>query len=224
MSSANDRPAGMGADHERQWFIVTRWQEFEGEATTNLLRIVGIGVFYAVELLNYHGLRLGGLELPKLDTIDRRFHYAVTALAVAWTLLSLGVLVCMRRRVFPLALKFVSTGCDLALLTSVLVLADGPRSPLLVCYFLIIALAGLRISLSLVRFATIGAACGYLFVLGYAKWFADAARHLRVERYQQIIFLLALGLTGIVLGQIIRRVRPIAEDFAARVANSETGP
>lgn len=218
MSSETDR------QHDRAWFIVARWQEFEGEATANLLRIIGIAAFYAVELANYHGLRFGALELPKLESIDQRFHYAVTALAVAWSLVGLGVLVCLRRRVFPVALKFVSTACDLAFLTAILVIADGPRSPLVVGYFLVIVLSTLRYSLPLVRCATIGAMGGYLFVLGYAKWFADPERHLRVERYQQIIFLLALGLTGVVLGQVIRRLRPVAEDFAARLSRQGKKP
>lgn len=224
MSSAADRDAALPPEHDRTWFIVARWQEFEGEATANLLRIVGIASFYAVELLNYHGLRLGGLELPKLQGVDRRFHYAVTALAVAWSLASLGVLVCLRRRVFPVALKFVSTACDLVFLTAVLVIADGPRSPLVVGYFLIVVLSTLRFSLPLVRCATAGAMGGYLFVLGHAKWFADPERRLRVERYQQIIFLLALGLAGVVLGQVIRRLRPVAEDFAARILRQERKP
>lgn len=222
MSSETHRPDSPAPERDRAWYIVARWQEFEGEATANLLRILGIAAFYAVELLNYRGLRLGVLELPRLESVDQRFHYAVTALAVAWSLTSLGVLVCLRRRVFPGAMKFVSTACDLMFLTAMLVLADGPRSPLVVGYFLIIAAATLRFSLPLMRFATAGAAGGYLFVLGYAKWFADPARHLRVERYQQLIFLLALGLSGIILGQVIRRLRPAAEQFADRAARRET--
>ena len=39
-----------------------------------------------------------------------------------------------------------------------------------------------------------------------------------MTRYQQAIFLLALALTGIVLGQVIRRVRKMAVEYAARVA------
>ena len=39
---------------DRSWFIVERWQEFEGEGRTNLLRIIAIGAFYGIELVNYH--------------------------------------------------------------------------------------------------------------------------------------------------------------------------
>jgi hypothetical protein len=206
------------ADRDRQWFITGRWQEYEGEAKANLLRIIAIGAFYAIELLNYHGLRFGFLELERDEGVDRQFHLAVTALAVAWTLVSLGILLCLRRQIFPGWLKFVSTACDVVLLAAVLTLADGPKSPLVVGYFLIVALSGLRFNLPLVWFATLASMAGYLYVLGYAKWFADPARNLRIERYQQLIFLVALGLMGIVLGQVIRRVRRLAEDFASRVS------
>lgn len=204
--------------HQREWFIVGRWQEFEGEALANLLRIVGIGAFYLIELANYHGLRLGGLELERVEGVDQPFHQAVTALAVAWTLASLGVHFCLRRQVFPAALKYLSTTADVVFLTAILMLADGPRSALVVGYFLIVALSALRFSLPLVWFATLASLGGYLYLLGFAKWFADASRGLRIDRYQQLIFLLALGLTGIVLGQVVRRVRRMAEEFANRVA------
>ena len=38
---------------DRRWCIVGRWQEFEGEGRTNLLRIAGLAAFYIVELINY---------------------------------------------------------------------------------------------------------------------------------------------------------------------------
>lgn len=201
---------------DRHWYIVGRWQEYEGEARANVLRIVGIAVFYIVELVNYYGLNLGLLQMPKV--VDKPFHQAVTALAVAWTVVALAVLLCLSQRVFPAALKYISTGCDVVLLTGILTVADGPKSPIVVGYFLLIVLSTLRFNLPLVRFATIGSMAAYLFLSGYARWFAAA--DLRLPRYHQVIFLLALGLTGIVLGQVIRRVRGLARDYAARVESS----
>ena len=213
----SDTPSSSRLDH--QWFIVGRWQEFAGEARANLLRIVGIGAFYLVELANYHGLNLGFFEMPKVEDIGPAFHQAVTALAVAWTMVAMGVLLCLSQRIFPAALKFVSTGCDVVLLTGILIVADGPRSPLIVGYFLLIALSTLRFNLPLVRLATVGSMAGYLVLLGYARWFTE--RDLHVPRYHQIIVLLALALTGIVLGQVIRRVRAVAKQYADRVQSSE---
>lgn len=202
---------------DRQWYIVGRWQEYEGEGRANLLRIIGIAAFYGIELANYHGLKLGFLHMPKAEGITREFHAAATALAVAWTMVALGVHLCLRRQIFPAALKFVSTGCDLLLLTSILMLADGPRSPLVAVYFLIIALAPLRFNLPLVRFASIGAMLGYLTLLGHDKWFRIPRPDALVPRYHQLIVLVALGLTGVLLGQVIRRVHAMAEEYARRL-------
>jgi len=205
------------ASADRQWYIVGRWQEYEGEARANLLRIIAVAAFYGIELLNYHGLQIGFLNMPRAENISREFHVAVTALAVAWTMVGLGVLLCLRRQIFPAILKFVSTGLDLLLLTSILMLADGPRSPLVAAYFLIIALATLRFNLPLVRFAAIGAMLGYLILLGHDKWFRFPRSDALVPRYHQLIVLLALGLTGIMLGQVVRRVHSIASAYARRL-------
>jgi hypothetical protein len=201
---------------DRQWFIVGRWQEYEGEARANLLRIIGIATFYVVELVNYHGVNLGFIEMPRV--VEKQFHQSVTALAVAWTLMALVILYCLSHRIFPAVLKYLSTGCDIALLTAILMMADGPKSPLVVGYFLVIAVAALRFKLPLIRVATAGSMAGYVLLLGYAKWFTE--RDIRVPRYHQIILLLALVLTGIVLGQVIRRVRGLAREYAARIEST----
>ena len=209
---------------ERQWFVVSRWQEFEGEGRANLLRLIGITVFYLVELVNYHGINLGIVEMPRED-LSRAFHLAVTMLTIAWAMLCLSVLYCRTQRFFPFWLKYFSTCGDLLLLTTILALADGPRSPLLVVYFLIIALASLRFSLRLIWCATAGACIGYVFLLGYARWALIPDWHIpdrSVPRYHQVIFLSALVLTGVILGQVIRRVHGLAEEYAQRVAKQGT--
>src|SRR5262245_27324432 len=97
---------------DRQWYIVGRWQEFEGEARANLLRIIGIAALYLIELANYHGLKLGFLEMEPVQHLTKPFHQAVTALSVAWTMTGLGILLCLRRHIFPASLKFISTALD----------------------------------------------------------------------------------------------------------------
>jgi hypothetical protein len=202
---------------DSQWAIVERWQEYQGEARANLLRAVGIAGFYIVELINYHGLRLGVLEIPKVAGLDKGFHLAVTAIAIAWLVSGLCVFVFLRNRFFPPALKVLSTGLDLVYLTTILMIADGPKSPLVAVFFLVQMLAALRFSLPLIRFAAAGSMAGYIFLLGQAKWYHQ---ELRVPRYHQLIILLSLALTGILLGQIIRRARGAADDFAQRLARS----
>lgn len=200
-----------------QWFVVGRWQEFAGEARANLLRIIAVGSFYLVELINYHVIGHGSEAYVE-------FHRIATTVAVAWTLLALGVMTCLRRQIFPPALKYISTALDLALLTalalSVSGTTGGPASPLTFIYFLIIALAALRFSLPLVWMTTLGSMFGYMVLVAVAdrrdhgQWFDN--NH-AVPVVEQLMMLLALGLTGIIVGQIIRRVRAIAEEFYERM-------
>lgn len=211
---------------DRHWYVARRWQEYEGERRANLLRIIGIGSFYIIHLMQFYGLRIGVLQLGEGGEVSRRFHVQVTLLAVIWTMLALGMLLALRQRIFPGWLKLLSTGADLVLLTAILLVADGPQSPLVVGYFLVIVLATLRFSLPLVRWATVGAMLGYLCLLGCAKWpetFGKGNVDLRVPRYEQLIVLVALALTGIMLGQVVRRVRTMAEDFADRVNGEGEG-
>lgn len=211
---------------DRSWFIVGRWQEYEGEGRTNLLRIVAIGSFYGLELINYHFL-----SAP--DASFTAYHQTVTALAVAWTMVALAVLLCLKRQIFPGVLKYISTGCDLLLLTALAAIEVqgsatakvGPFSPLVGVYFLIIALAALRFSLGLVWFSTLGAMLGYLALVGMAD--AKESRlfdeNHAVPPVVTLLTLLALGMTGVVIGQVIRRVRAIAVDYAQRTGQSRAG-
>lgn len=200
-----------------QWFVVGRWQEYAGEARANLLRIVAVGAFYIVELVNYYVIGQQGEAYQS-------FHRTATAVAVAWTLLSLGVLLCLRRQIFPPALKYISTAGDIVLLTCLAMAVEGPtagpNSPLVFIYFLIIALAGLRFNLALVWCATIGCMIAYLSLVAaidrrdHGQWFdKDHA----VPPIEQLMMLLSLAIVGVIVGQIIRRVRAIAEEFSERM-------
>ncbi len=218
------------ATDERAWFIAQRWQEYDGEMRANLLRIAAIGSFYLLHCWNYLSSQgkvpnWGLLELSKEGTVDRRFHLMVTLLALAWAAAALGVHVALRNRFFPKWLPAASTAVDLAMLTAVLCISTGPRSPLVVGYFLVIVLAGLRFDLRLVRLTTGGAAAGYLCLLGMAKWPARFGRaadlDLRVPRYHELVVLAAMVLCGVFLGQVVRRARNLADDYAARRSAGE---
>jgi hypothetical protein len=200
-----------------QWHIVGRWQEFRGEGRANLLRLLALVVFYGIELLNFHGLDLGFIQFPKV--VDVRFHQVVTALTVSWGAVAALVLVCLRQQKFPGGLKFLAAGSDLFFLTFVLLVADGTSSPLVVAYFLVVALSALRFNVTLVQFSTAGAVIGYLFLMGYGRM-----KELpRPPHYHSLIFLAALIWTGIIVGQVVRRVRALSEDYAARSFDGKGG-
>jgi hypothetical protein len=203
----------------RQWFIVSRWQEFAGESRANLLRMIAVGAFYIVELVRFY-------VLEKANSDHLQFHRQATMIAVAWSMLALAIMLCLRLKVFPAGLKYVSTATDLLLLTTLAALVNGPFSPLVLAYFLIIVLAGLRLSLGLVWFATAASMLGYWSLVGLAdiktsRWFD--AEH-AVPPVTQLLTLLTLALTGIVLGQLVRQVKRIAADYADRLAVAENVP
>jgi hypothetical protein len=216
LGPAADAPVP-GAD-DRPWYIVGRWQEYQGEERANLLRLAAIAAFYTIELINYYGVDLGFIHLPKVR--DAVFHRAVTAIAASWVLFGVGVHLWLRMRLMPEALKYVATGLDVVLLTLLLMVADGPRSPLVVGFFLIPAMATLRFRLRLVWFATIAAMLGYLWLLGWALWIREA-RDVRVPRYHELIVLTALAMSGIIQGQVIRQVKSMAAEYARRRAVAE---
>ena len=168
-------------------------------------------MFYAIEVLNYRGLAVGPIQIPSVEGVDATFHGASTALAVAWMAVAAAVLVAVKNRIFPPALSYVSTGMDLILMTGVLTLADGPRSPMMLVLFLVIVLAGLRLNPRLVGFATLGAVMSYLFVLGEVGQRRTA---LRVPAHWQITTIAALVLCGVIVTAILQEVRRAVEAYA----------
>jgi hypothetical protein len=206
----------MGNVEQRQWFIVGRWQEYEGESRANLLRIVAVGAFYVVDLLRFYVIEKAAPEhLP--------FHRQATMIAVAWTMAALAVMLCLRLKIFPAVLKYLSASGDVLLLTALAAMTSGPFSPLVFAYFLIIALAALRFSLGLVWFTTVASMLGYWLLVGLedrktSQWFD--AQH-AVPVVTQLLTLLSLALTGIITGQVVRRVRGIASEYAQRLAAAE---
>jgi hypothetical protein len=133
------------------WTAAQRLESWAGEVRVNLIRIVALVAFYGYHLLNVFVLH----DDPELRG---PFHLTVTIITVAWALAAFLLhLFLTRRRVSPL-LPFVASGWDLALLTLLLALTQGgPKSPLVVIYFLIVAAGPLRMSLPVVYATTLGA-------------------------------------------------------------------
>jgi hypothetical protein len=197
---------------ERDWFIVSRWQEYEAERRANLLRVVAIAAFYLVHMANYY--RWFGL--PEMPGADRRFHQLMTALAAAWIAVALAIRVALDRQFFPSAMKYATTLVDVVLLTLVIGTADGPRSPLIVGYFLILMVTALRFSLSLVWCGTAAVVAAYVALLADAKWFAATDK--TVPAHTALVVLVAMVFGGVTLGAVVRRVRRMAFEFSARTS------
>jgi len=200
---------------DRPWFISTRLEQYQAEGQINFLRILAVLVFYAIELIRHYGLPLAVLELPASDPENNPFHWSATCLVTAWVCLAALVAWMLNERFFPPWLPYAATAVDVLLLTTLLTLGEGPKSPLLPAYFVVLALAAGRLQRGVLWFTAAGSAAGYLFLLAYARFLAPE-RDLRVPRFHQLLFLAALTLTAVVLDHLVSRVPHLAGDYARR--------
>jgi hypothetical protein len=103
---------------------------------------------------------------------------------------------------------------------------DGPRSPLVLLYFLVIASSPLRLSLPLVWVTTLGAMAASIVLLGYqyfyligpAEYYSSGQR---LPRPAQVIFLLSLGGCGLLAGQMVRQARRLTIGYDVIVEEPE---
>lgn len=198
----------------RQWFIVGRWQEYEGEGRANLLRAIAVGIYYAVHLVNYFNYEWFYYEPPPAEYL--KFHSNCTLLAAGWLFVALAVLISLQRQYLPSYLKYLVATLDLLLLTALIALHGGPNSPLVSIYFLLIGLAGLRFQLPLIWLTTLGAMVSYLVLVGKVDkvWFDTEHT---VPIISQLVMYVGLGMMGVIVGQMVRRVRAMAEDYQQRM-------
>lgn len=194
------------------WLAAQRVEAWAGEVRVNLVRLVAIAAFYAHHLINYYLVRV---------ELTPEFHVAMTGVAVAWTLTALAVHVGLARMWNPPALKYAAVAWDAVMITALLLLSDGPKSPLLVIYFLLIASGPLRLNLPVVWVATIASIASYAFVCGHARWVRP---EWRVPRTQQVITAIGLLCAGVLAGQIVRQARRFAQDYGERVTPEAEPP
>ncbi len=195
------------------WHVTRRLLEFRGEERANLLRLLGITAFYLLHLLNRYGLAIGPVSLDKVEGITSSFHAAVTALAVIWAVLAGMILLLLRNRVMPRGLKYASTLADAVLLSGVLMIADGPSSPVALVFLLLIALAALRGNTRLVGVATGASLLGYGLVVGQCLW---KRPDLLPSPHVMITAALGMVLMGVVMAQITTAFRNVAQLYAAQ--------
>lgn len=193
------------------WTAARRMEAWAGELRVNLFRLVAIAAFYGHHLVNAFILKA---ELPP------GYHLTVTGIAVAWTAAALVLHSGLLRRWNPPWLAHAAVAFDALMITTLLVLRDGPRSPLVLLLFLLVATAPLRLDLRLVWVAALLAIFSYAFACGHAKW---KKPEWRVPRREQVILVIGLGCAGLLAGQAVRQSRRFARDFADRV-RPETPP
>lgn len=178
-----------------------RREESAGEATVGTLRLIGLAVFYLNEMVNYHAL---GVAAPD-------FHRRVTWLVGLWALLAAaGRFYVARRGEAPRPLKYVSSALDVLFVTMILSWGQGPRSPLVVLYYIVIGVSNLRYSVPLTVFTTALSAAAYGALFAHARAVEPAKI---VSAHAAVIHVLGMLVTGLLAGYVVGRLKRVTTDF-----------
>jgi hypothetical protein len=204
-----------------RWDDARRLEAWAGETRVNLIRAIALVVFYVHHLINIFVFKDPGFATDK----DRNlFHAQVTAIVLAWAVGIFVLHLCLFRRYVPPALPFVAIGWDLVMVSLLVGAApEGPRSPLILLYFVVVASAPLRMSLPVVWFATFGTMLASVILMGYIvliregwdKYYTTST--LRVPQATEVIFLLSIGAIGLLGGQTVRQARRLVRGYPVTV-------
>ena len=199
-----------------EWRIIQRWQEYTAETRVNLIRAVGIAVFYSIQLIHFNFFAIPDDQLEAAT----KFHHNTTLLCAGWFAIVLTITYCLTIRWFPPYFKYITTTIDLFMLTAIASIGTASASPLVYVYFVMLVMAALRFDLWLIRISTAIACCCYVGLLAISSpdWMgaANLANERTVSRLTQLIVLAALILAGVSLGQIARRAQAFALEYHQR--------
>jgi hypothetical protein len=209
-------------DEIASWEAARRIESWAGEIRVNRLRLAAIIIFYVRHLIDIY-------VNPLNRQFSGKYHLMVTLIVLAWAALVLWLHWALSQRRMGERLKYISVIWDLAMVTLLGVVAGGPQTPLMLLYFIVIASAPLRLSLKLVWVATLGAMTGYALVLAYYAWWVIgwdkyyATPELRIPRSVEFIWVLAIGVSGLLAGQVVRQMRRISSGYAVAVGQESKG-
>lgn len=186
-------------------------QTISAERRVNFLRIAAIAVFYLIHVVRVTVPKFNEL-FPSLafemgSTVPHQVHISVSVLCLGWLLQCFLVHYQLNQRVISPYFGIYVTLGDLAWLTALLCLSSGATSAMVAGYLLIIMLAGMRFDLRLIRITTIAAGLCYLFLLGATRWPVGLLKEIElgtVSRFHQVMTLVAIVLSGFIMGQVVR--------------------
>src|SRR4051794_2218156 len=118
-------------------------ERWAGEVRVNLVRLVALLAFYGYHLVD--------VSLSRGDpayTTDYRT--GVMAVVFGWAGCVIVAYSILRQRRLPPSLPYLTCLADIALVTALVIVSDGPKSPLVMLYLLAVSAAPLRLSLSVV--------------------------------------------------------------------------
>jgi hypothetical protein len=170
-----------------------RKETWNGEAKANRIRMVALAIFGLNEILNY----------SVFHVVDWRFHVGSLLIVFIWFLFAAIFQWMLRHHFLPRSSSFLMASVDVSSMTWLLLFADGPKSPLVGIYFLIIALSGYRLNPPLTLYTSGASVFGYLVVLEFVKRHAPL---FKIPRMHETLVVLCLLLMGMVMTHLVSRV------------------
>ncbi len=170
-------------------------------------RLAGMGVFYLVELCNYH-----------YGVVQWSLHWKMTALAAAWAVVSVVCEWFVQRPRLTLPARFVWGTFDSLILLAALFVADGAASGLIAAYPLLIAASALWFHVRFVSFMTVLSLLSYgVLVLDFYCWRTDLQQKFDVGYTRHILFAVSLVVLGVIVASLVARVRTLSKYYGRQL-------
>jgi hypothetical protein len=184
------------------WQRLRRWARREPALVS---RLGALTPFYLVEAVNYWGLHLWEWD----------FHYKVTAIVLAWAAASVVCQRLMRRpNNWQNAVPFAWGAFDVLAVFLLLFIGDGPVSPLLIVFPLLVVGAGLWFRVRLVWFMTAMTALAYVaLVVHYHFWRPELKQDVPLNHDDYIYFVAGLIVMGAAVAYQVQRVRALSRYY-----------
>jgi serine/threonine-protein kinase len=171
-------------------------------------RLGALGVFYVVEIGNYH-----------YGVIDWPFHRNMTILVAVWALIAIVCQQFVGQERLAGPARFIWGMLDsLTLLIMLLFFADGAASALVVGYPLLIAGSGLWFRVRFVSFMTALSLVSYgVLVLDFYYRRTYLQEHFDISVARHVLFAVSLIVLGAIVSSLVHRLRMLSKFYGRQL-------
>jgi serine/threonine-protein kinase len=171
------------------------------------LRLAAFGVFYLLELLNYHVFQI----------VPFRFHLEISLLLAFWALASVLFQHLLKRQRWTGPVIFAWGALDALSVTRILFMAAGVASPVVVIYPLLVAVSGLWFRIGFVWFMTAASIASYSVLVAdfyLRRTYLHATFDTGWDRH--VYFVIMLLVVGAATAYQVQRAQALDRYYASR--------
>ena len=177
-------------DDKEKLYVTEKLFEVSSSHLINRLRLGGVVLFFFVHCLNYYHFGYTTSDV----------HKAMLSITALWFVFCGAIFLAHKFMVSRWWIKFLGSFIDVFLLSMILWVGDGPKSPLVSLYLILLILSGLHFSFSLLK-------CTIVFVIfAYLSTTYQASRYrpeYAIEHSQILIFLATICLCAAIIFQLV---------------------